>query len=122
MASELRDVKKLLLDLLLMQDKTPERLSIEGMRRKYAKMANLDLDAWKDQDSPNFVVDPGIDYSGPCLDAHSAKKKDFHASMRDLTYGEHKHQRLDKAREQLEADGIGGAAPPREDIPPNPQP
>ena len=32
-ASEVRDVKKLVLDLLLMQKDTPNRLNIQGMRQ-----------------------------------------------------------------------------------------
>ena len=32
-ASEVRDLKKLVLDLLLMQKDTPERLNIQGMRQ-----------------------------------------------------------------------------------------
>lgn len=32
-ASEVRDIQKLLLDLLLMQDDTPVRLNIQGMRQ-----------------------------------------------------------------------------------------
>lgn len=32
-ASEVRDIQKLLLDLLLMQDGTPTRLNVQGMRQ-----------------------------------------------------------------------------------------
>jgi hypothetical protein len=33
LASEVRDIQKLLLDLLLMQKDTPDRLNIQGMRQ-----------------------------------------------------------------------------------------
>ena len=53
LASEMRDVKKLVLDLLLMQGNVPDnvkkkkRLNLEGLRARYGAMGTMDakLDA-----------------------------------------------------------------------------
>ena len=121
MASELRDVKKLLLDLLLMQDKTPDRLSIEGMRKKYAQCNQLDLDQWKSVESPHEVVDPGLAYEGPCLNIPSEKKLAEAAAMADLTYADHQQLQLEKSGGQPEeakgATSLQEGTPPKEEQP-----
>lgn len=63
-----------------------------GLRvhRKYARMAHLDLETWREQDKRKYnseVIDPGVDYTGPCLDKLSKKKlAQMQASVTSLNY------------------------------------
>ena len=55
-------------------------------------MAHLDLETWREQDRREYkseVTDPGVDYTGPCLDKLSKKKlAQMHASVRKMNYKE----------------------------------
>ena len=57
-------------------------------------MAHLDLETWREQDKREYkseVIDPGVDYTGPCLDKLSKKKlAQMHASVRKMNYKEAK--------------------------------
>eukprot|EP01043_Picozoa_sp_COSAG02_P034360 COSAG02_NODE_2397_length_8951_cov_3.254406_2_plen_89_part_00 len=55
-------------------------------------MAHLDLETWQDLDREMYkseVIDPGADYTGPCLDKLSKKKlAGMHASIKNMNYAQ----------------------------------
>ena len=71
LASEMRDVKKLVLDLLLMQGNVPDnvkkqkRLNIQGLRDRYGTMDTMDekLDALVIEMETEYTA--GVDYEPP---------------------------------------------------------
>ena len=70
LASEMRDVKKLVLDLLLMQGNVPDnvkkqkRLNLQGLRDRYGAMGTMDakLDALVIEMETEYTA--GVDYRG----------------------------------------------------------
>ena len=74
LASEMRDVKKLVLDLLLMQGNVPDnvkkqkRLNINGLRERYGAMDTMDANLRTLVDEMETEYAAGVDYVPPPKD------------------------------------------------------